>query len=69
MSEKADKESQYSLAPPSSSKAGVGGVTSHPTSYGKFVLDKYIKEKNTLERYLSISMDIFTKKIGKMNII
>ena len=27
MSEKADKESQYSLAPPLSTKVGVGGVT------------------------------------------
>ena len=31
----------------------------HLTAYGKFVMDKYIKAKKTLKRYLSIDLLVF----------
>ena len=33
--------------------------TGHPNAYGKFVMDKFIKAKNTLKRYLSNDFLIF----------
>ena len=31
----------------------------HPTKYGKFVMDKYIKAENTLKRYLFTDFPVF----------
>ena len=39
--------------------------TSHPTTYGKFVMDKCIKEENKLEKYLSADFPIFIPYFSK----
>ena len=31
----------------------------HPTTYGRFVMDKYIKTENVLKRYLFIDFPVF----------
>ena len=41
----------------------------HPTAYGKFVMDKYIKAENTLKRYLSADFLVFIRYFPKRLIL
>ena len=41
-------------------------LTGHPTTYGKFVMDKYMKAENTLERYLSDDSSVFIPYFSKI---
>ena len=41
----------------------------HPTAYEKFVMDKYIKAKNMLKRYLSTDSPVFIPYFLKILIL
>ena len=41
----------------------------HPIAYGKFVMDKYIKAKNKLKRYLSTDFPVFIPYFPKRLIL